>query len=276
MRTTAFAALLLLVAGCSGSTADDGSTNSNELERKREAAEAAADGSSAGDACAENAWYGDGVCDSFCAQADTDCVPPDPGDDPVVCALFLEESDAVCSRPADDPCRYQDPDCSEPPAGTDPDDPVACAAISEIPDGVCSRPETDPCRSQDPDCVDSGGGTPPGGYNCDLSNVSCEIVEPTCADGEVPTASGYCYGPCVPKDQCAPQGVACAAYIEESDGVCSRPETDPCRSQDPDCVGGGSDPGDDDVACAEYIEESDGECSRPASDPCKFQDPDCG
>jgi hypothetical protein len=28
-----------------------------------------------------------------------------------VCALFIEQSDGVCSRPADDPCKAQDPDC---------------------------------------------------------------------------------------------------------------------------------------------------------------------
>ena len=29
------------------------------------------------------------------------------------------------------------------------------------------------------------------------------------------------------------------------------------------------------VACAAYIELSDGECKREPSDPCIFQDPDC-
>jgi hypothetical protein len=298
MKSTTFAALFLLVAGCSGSTTDGANTNGSELERKRIAAEQAASGTSAGDACAENEWYGDGVCDSFCAEADTDCVPGNPGgDDPIVCALFVEESDGACRRPGDDPCRFQDPDCeADDPVEPDPDEPVACAAISEVADGVCSRPEDDPCRTQDPDCIEPTD-PPAGGYDCDLSNVACEIVEPTCGEGEVPTANGFCYGPCVPKDQCAdPGGVVCAAYIEESDGVCSRAEGDPCRSQDPDCDVActliieesdgvcsradndpcrGQDP-DCDVACAEYIEEPDGECTRPASDPCKFQDPDCG
>jgi hypothetical protein len=30
--------------------------------------------------------------------------------------------------------------------------------------------------------------------------------------------------------------VACLAFIEESDGVCSRFPLDPCKSQDPDCA----------------------------------------
>jgi hypothetical protein len=269
MRTQYFAALLLLVAGCSGRTSDDDdAAGGQELEKKRIAAEASDSGDSGGsDPCEVNAWYGDGECDSFCAEADADCTPSDPGEDPIVCATFLETSDGVCSRPDDDPCRSQDPDCTG-----DDDEPVACTLIAEESDGVCGRPDEDPCRFQDPDCVDTS--PPDGGYDCDLSNVACEIATPTCGDGEVPTANGLCYGPCVPKDQCAePDGVVCAAYIEESDGVCSRPENDPCKSQDPDCVdGGGNDPG---VGCAEYIEEPDGVCSRPPEDPCKSQDPDC-
>jgi len=272
MKSRIFAALFVLAAGCSGATSDDNGTSNGELERKRIAAEQTADGTSTGDPCAENEWYGDGVCDSFCAKADTDCVQPDPGggggDEPVYCAAFSETLDGVCSRPDDDPCRFQDPDCTgDQPVVPDPDDPVACAAISEVSDGVCKRPDDDPCRFQDPDCIEPiPVDPPPGGYNCDLSMVSCEIVEPVCADGEVPTANGLCYGPCVPKDQCAdPGGVVCAAYIEEPDGVCSRPADDPCRSQDPDC----------NVACPEIIEEPDGVCSRPDTDPCRGQDPDC-
>jgi hypothetical protein len=71
---------------------------------------------------------------------------------------------------------------------------------------------------------------------------------------------------CVPKEQCEP--IICLTYIEKSDGVCSRPANDPCRSQDPDCT-------PDPVVCAQYIEASDNVCSRPADDPCLFQDPDC-
>ena len=57
-------------------------------------------------------------------------------------------------------------------------------------------------------------------------------------NGKVPTVVDSCYGECVSKDQCAPNAdepVACLAFIESSDGVCSRKDDDPCRSQDPDC-----------------------------------------
>ncbi len=264
-------ALLLAVVGCSGATND--STGQTELEQKEAAANAAASGDSAGDACAEHGWYGDGVCDSFCDDRDTDCAVVG---EPVVCAEFMESGDGVCGRQPSDPCIFQDPDCDLSSPG-DPGDGggVVCALIAESPDGVCNRADDDPCAFQDPDCgqgTDPGGGTGgstggTGGYDCDVSKVSCEIAI-ACPDGEVPTANGLCYGPCVPKDQCRePDPVVCATYIEESDGVCSRAPDDPCRGQDPDCVDG--------VACLEYIEESDGVCSRPIDDPCKFQDPDC-
>src|SRR5688572_24819885 len=133
MKSTIFAALFVLVAGCSGATTNDDDTTEGELERKRIAAEQAAAGTSSGDACAQNGWYGDEVCDSFCVETDTDCVMPDPGggggSDPVVCAAFLETENGVCSRPDDDPCRMQDPDCNDEPIG---DDPVVCAAIAEV------------------------------------------------------------------------------------------------------------------------------------------------
>jgi hypothetical protein len=153
---------------------------------------------------------------------------------------------------------------------TDPDAPVACTLISEVADGVCGRPDSDPCRLQDPDCSADAQGE---GYDCDLSQVLCRRAEPECAAGEVPTVLGSCYGPCVPADQCKPAeepgGVACLLFIEESDGVCSRPADDPCKAQDPDCSL------DEPTVCALFIEESDGVCSRSPDDPCKAQDPDC-
>ena len=90
MKSRYLAALLLLVAGCSGSTTEGPTASGSELERKRIAAEEAADDS--GDVCAQNEWYGDGQCDSFCPGADTDCVP---SSDPVVCADFEETPDGA-------------------------------------------------------------------------------------------------------------------------------------------------------------------------------------
>jgi hypothetical protein len=122
-------------------------------------------------------------------------------------------------------------------APTDPEAPVACTLISEVADGVCGRPDSDPCRLQDPDC---SAGESAAGYDCDVSQVLCRRAVPECADGEVPTVLGSCYGPCVPADQCKPAedpgAAVCALFIEESDGECSRAADDPCKAQDPDCA----------------------------------------
>jgi hypothetical protein len=165
---------------------------------KAEAAQALAEGEDLGGVCEANGWLDDGVCDSWCVESDPACDGPG-----VACAEFILEPDGVCSRPTDDPCLFQDPDCV-----------FACPAIAEMPDGVCSRPESDPCRTIDPDCEPA---TCPANY--DVPDGVCSWPE-----GD----------PCRPMDpDCGP--VACAAYIEVSDGVCSRPWNDPCILQDPDC-----------------------------------------
>jgi hypothetical protein len=257
----------LLVTGCYGSTAPT-DESSSEASLKETAANKVAAGGVTEDPCATNGWYGDSVCDTFCFDTDADC---QASGEPVYCAEFIEIEDGTCMRPETDPCRFQDPDCNvnaptipgdtDPP--TNPDEPVACALYLELEDGKCSRPEDDACRFQDPDCADQREG-----YDCDTSKITCQTFAPvTCPDGQVPTVVDGCYGDCVDPAECAP--VACLAYIEESDGACSRPENDPCKGQDPDCTDGG-------VACDAYVEESDGMCSRAKDDPCMFQDPDCG
>ncbi len=288
MKRSSALLALLFVSGCYGTTAPT-DESASEASLKETAANKVAAGDVSVDPCAENGWYGDSVCDTFCFDADSDC---QGSGDPVFCAEFIELEDGTCSRPEGDPCRFQDPDCSvNPPA--DPDDTVVCALYVELEDGVCNRPEDDACRFQDPDCADK-----PDGYDCDTSKIICQTFAPVeCPEGQVPAVVDGCYGGCVNADECAP--VACLAYVEESDGVCSRAENDPCKSQDPDCGDGGptacdayveasdgectrkdddacrfQDP-DCDVACAEYIEESDGVCSRPDTDPCRSQDPDC-
>jgi len=252
MNKTCLGLLMLALSACSGATTNKDGTSSSELEKKQAAANDVAAGTAQGDPCAENGWYGDEVCDTFCAGKDTDCVPN--GEDPTVCAAFSEVSDGVCSRPEDDACRFQDPDCSQSGGGVpadpgNPDEPVGCALILELSDGVCLRPDIDPCRNQDPDCTsvepDPGVGCPaideaPDGVCSPPEDDPCRYIDPDC-------------------------GVACAEYIEDSDGVCKRADTDPCRSQDPDC----------DAVCLTYVEESDGECTRESTDPCRSQDPDC-
>lgn len=38
--------------------------------------------------------------------------------------------------------------------------------------------------------------------SCDLSAVLCEVMEPQCGDGQVPSARDNCYGPCLPVGRC--------------------------------------------------------------------------
>src|SRR5688572_1516495 len=217
--------VLLMTAACSGGHtqggADEPGQSQNEL--KRMAAQASADGSTGGDVCGQNRWYGDGVCDTFCQDADVaDCGVGCGG---VVCALFIEESNGYCSRRDDDPCIAQDPDCGNAvqpdPAPYPGDDPVACAAIAEIGDGVCKRDPADPCRFQDPDCVPDG--TEPG----DPGGGGSTPGDPGGGGGSEPGNPGDPNDPGVPP-------IACAEYIELSDGVCKRDPADPCIFQDPD------------------------------------------
>src|SRR5262245_55767250 len=104
MKNRTWIALSVALFGCSGATTG-GPVTATEL--KSEAASQIAAGTATGDPCAANRWYGDGTCDSFCPYADTDCAPTGSA---VVCAMFVGVADGTCSRAADDPCRFQDPD----------------------------------------------------------------------------------------------------------------------------------------------------------------------
>jgi hypothetical protein len=44
---------------------------------------------------------------------------------------------------------------------------------------------------------------PEGGHDCVLDGVACLVAFPVCEEGQVPTANGACFGPCVPIEQCA-------------------------------------------------------------------------
>ena len=205
MRRHVLCALVLTAIGCSGAV--DGTP---QQQQKLAAANAHAQGTQTGDACAQNRWYGDGECDTFCADTDSDCVPSGKA---VVCAQFIEGGNGVCDRPANDACRFQDPDCSAPPStpgaggssGSAPPGGVACALVSEVPNNHCDRPASDPCRFQDPDC--NAGGPVPTPVDCDTSKVVCQTFAPVvCPAGQVPTVVNGCYGPCVDEEVCTGKG----------------------------------------------------------------------
>jgi hypothetical protein len=266
MKTKYLTSLLLLVVACSGGQTTGGGTGGeSQAQLKKAAADAKANGSAKGDACAEHGWYGDGECDHFCQDVDSvDCTPNAGGE--VVCALILENADGYCDPKRE--CIGQDPDCANM---------VGCTLILENPDGVCSRTREDPCIGQDPDCanVDPPSGpiappmpTPPGlicpaialeaNGVCDAdfekdpclfyADPDCRAVDPLppgdsggtgSAGGSAPSDPGGTGGS-TPSDPggtggSAPSGIACAAYVEQSDGECKREPTDPCIFQDPDC-----------------------------------------
>jgi hypothetical protein len=135
-----------------------------------------------------------------------------------VCALFIEPSDGRCTRPADDPCISQDPDCLPPRAHCPEDcavidicklcDDDSCAApqVACNPDGscgattfVCETEVYDPCAGkqsgdactvcdpQDPDCIETavvkecqGGKCVPAGGTCSGQGESCANGQACC------------------------------------------------------------------------------------------------
>jgi hypothetical protein len=128
------------------------------------------------------------------------------------------------------------PPTSTPPSGNSgggANGPTPCLVAPPRSDGVCN-PEPGPCGSTDPDCKPPA----PAAYDCDQTKIICQTFAPVvCPKGQVPSVVNECYGECVDEALCAPvdDAVVCAAFIEEPDGKCSRPDDDPCRSQDPDC-----------------------------------------
>src|SRR5882724_5061018 len=133
MKMKYLGALGLMLAACGGQAASDGGTTKpDQSALKKAAAEAVGNGTAPSDLCAANGWYGDNVCDTFCQDKDTDCAPK--GVTATFCAEFIEAPNGVCSRKADDPCIFQDPDCGQatPPHPTPGpiQGPVVCAEIS--------------------------------------------------------------------------------------------------------------------------------------------------
>jgi hypothetical protein len=208
--------LMLMVSACGGSGSADSEPELDELRANEPAAVRAEAG-------------GPGVPD-WCLTA---LIAPLP-------------NDGICGEPH--VCGLPDPDCTPPSSGNGGagaagsagvPDWCLTALIAPLPnDGICGEPHV--CGLPDPDCTPSE----PVGYDCDTSKITCQTFAPVvCPDGQVPTVVDECYGECVPKDKCAAvddggenDGVVCAAFIEQPDGKCSRPDDDPCRSQDPDCT----------------------------------------
>lgn len=213
--------------------------------------------------------------DGMCSRSDDDpCRSQDPDCDanpPIQCRAIAQLPDGICSEDPTDPCvALSDPDCDVVcnNNGAEPD------FAPPTSDGVCNE-DMNPCTPRDPDCTcDNMGAFDPAIEDgvCVEDNDPCTPADPDCYGcgpagiRAAPPSDGVCEMlPCaLPDPDCANCG-AMDAFIAPpgQDGVCTE-DNDPCTPVDPDCV-----------ACAEYIEVSDGVCSRMPGDPCIFQDPDC-
>ena len=169
-------------------------------------------------------------------------VPRGCSSDDLVCTQIMEEADGTCGRSESDPCRFQDPDCS---------DGQQCPAIALAPDGICDGP------------VNFAG--------CDVPDPDCESACPEKAQA----SDGVCGGDIV-EDGCVYPDPDCPS---ECDAICHVGQAYiPCADVLPECAGHTEpgEPGDGtDTVCAQYLEEADGVCSRSDDDPCRSQDPDC-
>lgn len=78
---------------------------------------------------------------------------------------------------------------------------VGCgrADIDALPDGSTSGSEVSPEAAGDPGTSEP----PPAAASCDPKQLRCRRAAPVCPEGDVPSISGTCYGPCVPLEQCA-------------------------------------------------------------------------
>jgi hypothetical protein len=107
---------------------------------------------------------------------------------------------SYCSFPEDADCgRFDAPGTCT--ALTD----VACGEIYSPVCGCDGETYDNPCSAaQAGMSIDHEGecDAPQGGYDCTLSGVACLIAIPECAEGQVPSADGACFGPCVPIEEC--------------------------------------------------------------------------
>jgi hypothetical protein len=72
--------------------------------------------------------------------------------------------------------------------------------------GTGSTASTDAGLDADVDATTATDSGSAATYDCVLEGVACFIAVPVCAQGEVPSVEGSCYGPCVPIEQCRCDG----------------------------------------------------------------------
>jgi hypothetical protein len=131
----------------------------------------------------------DGCSDCSCVDGDVVCTEVPCSSEG--CDLYLEAPDGVCSRPADDPCITQDPDCSdtEPEPEPEPEELACDVAGQTFPSGA-EVPSGDSCNT----------------CGCDDGSVSCteSSCDPVFCAEFVEDADGVCarfpLDPCIAQD----------------------------------------------------------------------------
>ena len=208
-------------------------------------------GGGTGDACADNGWYGDGVCDDFCPQPDPDCQGgTDPGTgggtNPGVqgeCVEMLDcwsagySFDYTCENGACvcDVAWMEGFVC----AAGETVDTASCTCVGGgggtggtgdtctdngwYGDGVCD----DFCPQPDPDCQGGGGGTGTGlganascvtGGQVQQCDAGLECIYASDANGN--PSYGSCKQICSSDADCT-GGLSCAlGFLANGDGIC--------------------------------------------------------
>lgn len=208
MRCVACCCVALIVLSGCGDTESDGPETSTGDLTKEDAARLGGKSDHGIDLCDFYDWYGDGICDTFCAQPDPDC---DTSYDP--CAgLACGESCTLC-----DPA---DPDCFE------------TAVVKQCQsDGTCSA---DVAQCSDPDPDPDPDYDPCEGLACGDTCTLCDPADPDCYETAVVKL-------------CQSDGT-CAAEVPQCSDPDPDPDYDPCDGKtcgdscticdpaDPNCV----------------------------------------
>lgn len=207
-----------------------------------------------------------------CVSNNRDCQTDDDCPQGLACTLIcpLAEPNQPDGDPATGTCAPDDPSCGEcvgiceplptnecegdddcpdgnvcelydalEPQGCDPASGMDC---SVSPVGVCV-PARRICETND-DCASDSGEQAwcienecVSMVDCDPNHAGCEMLPPTCPDGEVVSVVGGCFGPCVPAGACLPAIAGCSDSSDcGPDEVCVV-ECWACESGDPACAG---------------------------------------
>ena len=231
------AGMIFGLSSCTHATGEE-----DDVSKSR-AAELMAGGADV-DYCAENGWYGDGVCDDFCEKDDPDCSDSNDGkaDDPKGGDDYEPCADKACGATCT-VCAPGDSDCVE----------TAVVKYCQ-PDGSCSadKPTCDGGSDDYDPCADKACGArctkcPPNDSDCAETDVlkycqpdgtcSAGNGKPACDGGSEPPED---YDPCADKT-CGAECTVCppgdSDCVESAEIKYCQPDGS-CSGGEPTCDGG--------------------------------------